>query len=164
MIRQGTIAGGSRRGLTQVRLISVVAVLIFVFAWQGALAQTCQTPLFIQEGQVEANVMVLFDNSGSMNEAMYHRDFDSNISYAGGYGATNMYYINSSRDYVINGRTAYLTKAPGGYSGRYIGNYLNWIFWVATEEQRNAIPRVIPCRSVGTTATGYRPPLGQCSR
>ena len=111
----------------------------------GALpvaAQICETPLFIQEGQVEANVMILFDNSGSMNEAMYHMSFDPYTSYTGGYTQSKIYYISTSKDYVINGRTAYLTKAPGGYSGRYIGNYLNWIYWHASDEERADIPRV----------------------
>ncbi len=122
----------------------VALVVPFVLCGQGieAQAQSCQTPLFIQEGQVEANVMILFDNSGSMNEAMYHADYQQGITYGGPYGTNSMYYIGTEGDYTINGNTAWLIKAPGGYSGRYVGNYINWIFYNATDEQRAALPRV----------------------
>ncbi len=113
----------------------LASLLVLVGAGTEVLA-VCQTPLFIQEGQVEANVMILFDNSGSMNEAMYHEDYDQSLQYSGDYNNGGMYYVGTEQIYTINNKKAMLVKAPGNKSGRYIGNYLNWIFWHATDEQR----------------------------
>lgn len=131
MNRQKTTLGG---GLNLWMALAVVTALGSL--GQPAVAQTCDTPLFIQEGQVEANVMILFDNSGSMNEAMYPPGYDPNTNYSGNYDNNRMYYVNNEGNYTINGHTAWLVEAPGGRSGRYIGNYINWIFWHATDEQR----------------------------
>lgn len=134
----GKILGGSLKGTASPILLAAL-FLALGGVWSGAWAQ-CQTPLFIQEGQVEANVMILFDNSGSMNEAMYPPEYDASVVYPGDYDSTRMYYIGNTGPFTINGRTATLISAPGGNSGRYIGNYINYIFWVATDEQRDNIP------------------------
>ncbi len=131
--------GGNLKGITRY-LMMVFLFLALNGVWSGAWA-VCQTPLFIQEGQVEANVMILFDNSGSMNEAMYPPEYDQSVNYSGGYDNTRMYYIGSEGTHTINGRQAVLVKAPGGQSGRYVGNYLNYIFWHASAEQRANIPQ-----------------------
>lgn len=123
------------------KLPVLVSVLLALVGAAPVLGDACQTPLFIQEGSVDANVMILFDNSGSMNEAMYHPDFDPFTVYSGPYSTETIYNVNSEGIYKINGREAYLVKAPGGYSGRYSGNYLNWIFYNADADQRAAIPR-----------------------
>ncbi len=131
--------GGNWKAGAEHLLVAVV-FLALGGMWSGAWAQ-CQTPLFIQEGQVEANVMILFDNSGSMNEAMYPPEYDQSVTYSGDYDNTRMYYIGTEGVYTINGNSARLVKAPGGYSGRYIGNYINYIFWHTTEEQRDNLPQ-----------------------
>ncbi len=41
-----------------------------------AAAQLCQVPLSIQKGDVDANIMILLDNSGSMNEVIEHDAYD----------------------------------------------------------------------------------------
>jgi len=123
-------------------LLCGAALLMFGGAVPHALGQACQTPLFVQEGSVEANVMILFDNSGSMNHAIHHPDYDPNTVYAGGYNSSSNYYVSKDGYVVKNGgRKAYLVKSYN-QSGRYEGNYLNWIFWHATEEQRDTLPRV----------------------
>lgn len=133
---------GGRRLDSRWKGALAAAVLSVVLAAPVGAVMLCQTPLFIQEGAVDANVMILFDNSGSMNEAMYHADFDPFTVYSGPYGTETIYSVGSTGWYYINGRYAYLVMAPGGYSGRYSGNYLNWIFYNATTEQREGIPRV----------------------
>lgn len=100
----------------------------------------CEVPLFIQKGVVDANVMILFDNSGSMNEAMYDDDYDPNVNYGGGFSGAAMYYVGSTTNYTFNGVTAKLVMAPNFYSGRYLGNYLNWIFYNSTATERANLP------------------------
>ena len=41
-----------------------------------AVEETCEVPLFIKQNSGGANVMILADNSGSMNEATYHDAYD----------------------------------------------------------------------------------------
>ncbi len=139
MNRHGKTSGDNLKE-TAKYLLSAVVLLALGGVWNGAWAQACQTPLFIQEGQVEANVMILFDNSGSMNEAMYHEEYDPGVNYPGDYNNGWIYFVNAEANYMINGRVARLVTGPGGFSGRYIGNYLNWIFWQATLAQRGSIP------------------------
>ena len=109
--------------------------------YHDASAVVCEFPLFITEGSVEANVLFVFDNSGSMNEAIWHEDYDPSITYTGGLTGS-MYYISSSGWYNVNGRDAWLVQSDQGQSGRYVGNYLNWVYYHASPEQRAAIPVV----------------------
>ncbi len=111
----------------------------------------CEVPLFVQQGSIDANVMILFDNSGSMNHMLYHRDYDSNTVYAGAFDPVRNYFINGDGHYapvnVPNRPAAAVETTPTALlvrsfnaSGRYRGNYLNWIFYTATDEQRDWIP------------------------
>ena len=109
--------------------------------FHNASAVVCEYPLFITEGSVEANVLFIFDNSGSMNEVIWHEDYDPNVIYSGGFHS-DMYYISSSGWYSYNGVSAYLVRSDLGEDGRYAGNYMNWVYYNATAEQRAAIPRV----------------------
>ncbi len=135
------------RGLLAAAALAALAMA----APAGAAELGCEIPLFVQEGSVDANVMILFDNSGSMNEAMFHPDFDPFTSYSGPFDENRTFYISSSGNYkprTVPGRpgaanqnspTAYLVSSYW-QEGRYRGNYLNWIFYHATDEQRATIP------------------------
>jgi type IV pilus assembly protein PilY1 len=131
-------------------LIGIVALCALAGAIPAAHAQDCDYPLFIKQGSVDANVMILFDSSGSMNEAIMHDDYDPTRRYSGNFSRTNDYNITTSGLYSplsFNSRwpstpTAYLVASDGGQAGVYNGNYLNWVFSSATATQRNAIPRV----------------------
>ncbi len=119
-------------------------VALLLLSTAPAAAQLgCEVPLFVQEGSIDANVMILFDNSGSMNEAMYHPDYDADVTWTGAYNTSSVYSINTTNDYTINGNTARLVRSYN-QAGRYRGNYINWIFWHATDEQRATLPEV--CR------------------
>lgn len=121
-----------------------------------AFAAISQYPLFLT-GSVQPNVMILLDNSGSMNTIMEHRDYDPNVAYTGTFKrkeyyqnridywkSGDPYYLvsnesghivdgNSKNQYTVNGRTITL---PFPYVGtRWNGNYLNWLFFHATEAQ-----------------------------
>lgn len=131
----------------------VGAALVTVFAGalslQPANAAVCEYPLFIQQGSVDANVMFLFDDSGSMNDAIAHDAYDPNVAYTGTLNRTAEYEVASagwySRRSFKTGApltpTAYLVNSDGGENGVYLGNYLNWVFQYATSAQRAAIPR-----------------------
>lgn len=137
----------------------------------GVAAQTCDVPLISQQVAVAPNVMVIMDNSGSMNHVMWHSDYDATVNYPGPFDATKTYYVGSDgfrspRSFlygVASSPTAYLVDGLHGQYGRYYGNYLNWIFYTATDEQRDAIPRVTrqevqnaAIKQVMNTAAGLR--------
>ena len=58
-------------------------VALLLLTAPAAAQLGCEVPLFVQEGSIDANVMILFDNSGSMNEAMYHPDYDADVTWTG---------------------------------------------------------------------------------
>ena len=102
----------------------------------------CDIPMIAQQVAVPPNVMIIVDNSGSMNEVMWHEDYDASQVYADNFDPTNMYYVSSEGWYSFNGNSAYLVDGLHGQNGRYMGNYLNWLFYHATDEQRAEAPRV----------------------
>jgi len=133
------------------RAAAILAVLFVVIAAPVATAQdTCEIPLFVKQNLVGANVMFVADNSGSMNEAIYSLDYDQHAVYSGPFVTNATYFVSRSNNYTPYSfsrslpRTprAYLIKSDNGEDGRYYGNYLNWIFYHATDAQRAAIPTV----------------------
>jgi type IV pilus assembly protein PilY1 len=133
--------------LLMVALAGVVALV--ATGLPPANAGTCDFPLFIQQGGVDANVMILFDSSASMNEGMWHDDYNPNIAYTGGlnrnttYSVANdgLYSPRSFRNGLPTNPKVTLVDSDQGRDGDYSGNYLNWIFYHATATQRAAVPR-----------------------
>jgi len=139
---------------TMARMLAATLLL----ARAGAAPASAQSfagelPRVVQQGSIDANVMVLFDNSGSMNEAMYHPDYDPEVTWPGAFVENNTYYINSDGNYGPrnvpgrpSGANTYTPTAPlirsYNQQGRYRGNYLNWIFYTATDEQRATLPQL----------------------
>jgi hypothetical protein len=70
-------------------LIGIVALCALAGAIPAAHAQDCDYPLFIKQGSVDANVMILFDSSGSMNEAIMHDDYDPTRRYSGNFSSAS---------------------------------------------------------------------------
>ena len=130
-------------------IAALAGVLVGATSLQPAQAAVCEYPLFIQQGAVDANVMFLFDNSGSMNEAIAHDAYDPDRTYTGTLTPGTTYNVSSDGTYSRRSfksgapttPTAYLVDSDGTEDGRYTGNYLNWIFQYATAAQRTAIPR-----------------------
>ncbi len=126
----------------------VVLTALLILAPTATVAVECQTPLFVQTGAVDANVMILFDSSGSMNAAIYHEGFDPNVTYSGRFTTSRTYYISSDGSYRPRSFSwswetepyAYLVNSDGA-KGEYLGNYLNWVFYHASEVQRGEIPQ-----------------------
>ncbi len=115
-----------------------------------AAAQTCDIPLVVRRTAGEANVLIIFDTSGSMNEAMWHSAYDPTVNYSGRFDPDETYNISTDGNYRQRDfrstwpttPTAYLVDSDQGEDGRYSGNYLNWIYSHATTAQRAAIPRL----------------------
>jgi type IV pilus assembly protein PilY1 len=133
---------------------SLLFVAVF-FAFQLWAASpraqgSCETPLFLQQNGVAANVLFIFDSSGSMNDAIYHDAYNPQTTFTGPFGATDKYrawapgyYTPADFDAAWTDTvSAYLVDSDHGRDGQYFGNYLNWVYFHATPEQRDAIPIV----------------------
>ncbi|MHB8078477.1 MAG: pilus assembly protein [Candidatus Krumholzibacteriia bacterium] len=115
-----------------------------------AAAQECQVPTFVKQTNLPPNVMLMFDNSESMNEPVFHDDYNPDLKYTGRFNELDMYYVSVAGTYSPksfsnawpNTPTAWLVNSVHGQPGRYCGNYLNWIFFHATDAQRLALPRL----------------------
>ena len=136
-------------------VLALVLLSLIAFAHGSAWSQACQIPLTVQKGNVDANVMILFDNSGSMNEAMEDPAYDPAVVYPGDRDPSSIYFIAVPGLYETNSVTAFLVAGPNGELGRYYGNYLNWIYYVATDEQRAAIPVLTKMDVAQTVVKGF---------
>lgn len=110
----------------------------------------CQVPRFVVQGTGEGNVMLLADNSGSMNEAVYDLDYDPGQVYSGRFNNSSVYYINYDGSYCPkdfnwsweSSPDLPLVNSDNGQKGRYYGNYLNWMYYHATEDELVDLPQV----------------------
>lgn len=132
---------------------AAVALTVMLAALLGAVAasgQSCEVPLFVKQSMTGANVMILADNSGSMNSAVYHLDYDPNVVWSGPFSTWGTYYIGTAGMYapddfytgLPSSPSAYLVDSDNGQYGRYLGNYLNWIYYHATPAQLAGVPPV----------------------
>lgn len=131
------------------RLQVLLLLLVALIAGRpsGAAAQ-CDIPLIVGSVGTTANVLLLLDSSGSMNEVVFHDSFNPGTTYSGNFTSTSIYNINSDAYYSprsFNSKwaktpTAYLVNSDQGEPGQYLGNYLNWVFFHATATQRGEIP------------------------
>ncbi len=128
----------------------MVVILSATVVVTPLLAQDCEVPLFVMQSMTGANVMILADNSGSMNSGVYHLAYDPNVSWSGNFSSGSTYYISNSGTYQPNdfysywpsSPSVYLVESDNGRDGRYMGNYLNWLYFHATDEQRTYVPSV----------------------
>ncbi|MBK6960991.1 MAG: hypothetical protein IPH23_07195 [Gammaproteobacteria bacterium] len=101
-----------------------------------------QLPMFAS-GAVTPNVMLLIDNSGSMNNIIWADDFEVATIYTGGFDSNEGNYHLTSIDgsscsggdgrWVSSGGKDLCLPNPTGGTGtstdtRYTGNYLNYLF------------------------------------
>jgi type IV pilus assembly protein PilY1 len=150
----------------------LAAALVLVVPLSFAFAQNCQVPLFVMQSGTGANVMILADNSGSMNEAIYHRGYDPQATYDGLFDSAAMYFVAKDGERAPSNFNpawpttprAYLVNSDNGENGRYIGNYLNWIYFHATEDQLAQLPtttriqvlKAVLCDLIDATAARLR--------
>jgi len=125
-----------------VRLLSLLAALTLLPPPRALAAQQDLNRL---------NVMILADNSSSMNTAIEHEAYDKGITYPGRFSSTAEYHMNRTMTYTPRSFAPTWESTPGavlvssdnGEPGIYSGNYLNWIFYGhATADQRAALPRM----------------------
>jgi len=96
--------------------------------------------------RADPNILILFDNSGSMRTIIFHSGYNPSTTYSGGFTSDAIYEVTSSGNYTYNSRTVYLRGgdadplSSGTDRTRYPGNYLNWIFWHATVAERSSLP------------------------
>ncbi|MEQ1831639.1 MAG: PilC/PilY family type IV pilus protein [Candidatus Eisenbacteria bacterium] len=130
----------------------------------------CQIPLAIGQNTGNANVLILLDNSGSMNEVLVSSAYNPNTRYSGDFDRRSTYDISSSGTYSPrnfrgswpNSPTAYLVTSDQGEAASYSGNYLNWIFYNATSTQRAAIPTVTRIQSAKQTVASFLSNITDC--
>lgn len=122
------------------RALAFLAAFSLSSASGMAAAEIAQSPLFVSAG-AEPNVMLLIDNSGSMDNVIWHSGYDPTKTYPDwGFDSTNGNYHYSSLTKCsgkygnyVHGRRGSTTKClklptPRGNSTRYNGNYLNYLF------------------------------------
>ncbi|MCD6399952.1 hypothetical protein J7L85_04090, partial [candidate division WOR-3 bacterium] len=112
--------------------------------------------------RADPNILILFDNSGSMRMAIFHSGYNPSIVYSGDFCSTYGFYtFTSSGNYTYNGRTVYLRGgdsdplSSGTDLTRYPDNYLNWIFWHATSTERSNLPTSTRMEVAKQVVTNY---------
>ncbi len=113
-------------------------VLLLVALLPGAAARADDTDLF--RTNVPPNVLLLQDNSGSMNHIVWHPAYDPTVTptctpASSGYSNSAYYTFtaNSTKTKCGRSRTIYVDPALGSTPTRYEGHYLNWLFSAATD-------------------------------
>jgi type IV pilus assembly protein PilY1 len=136
----------------------------------AATTPVCQIPLAIGANTGNANVLLLLDNSGSMNEALVPSAYNPSTNYSGPFWRTWTYGITTSGDYSPKSfnsswsatPTAYLVASDQGEAGDYKGNYLNWVYFHATPAQRAAIPVVTRIQAAKATVNSFLATITDC--
>jgi type IV pilus assembly protein PilY1 len=97
--------------------------------------------------RADPNILILFDNSGSMRTIIFHSGYDPSTVYSGDFSSTYGFHeFTPSGNYTYNSKTVYLRGgdsdllSSGTDDTRYTDNYLNWIFWHATSTERLNLP------------------------
>jgi len=137
-----------RRG--HLACLAIVATAALGGAPPARAQDECQVPRFVLQSTVGANVMILADNSSSMNEVVYHPAYDPFTPYTGPFETDATYFVASDGWRAPNAFDAawetepqvYLVDSDNGQKGRYQGNYLNWVYYHATEAQLATLPTV----------------------
>jgi type IV pilus assembly protein PilY1 len=117
-------------------LISVF-ILSFCFlinAWEDEVLFTGGTYSILKP-----NVLIMMDNSGSMNSIIFHPDYNNSITYSGTSSWIYLDDVEGTQTVSINGHNVELYKYKEGTGVRYSPNYLNWIGWHATPTQRDEV-------------------------
>lgn len=158
----------------RMRLRFAVATVLLV-AQAGLAHAVCQIPLAIGQNTGNANVLLLLDNSGSMNEALTSSAYNKNTNYSSGskkFNRTDSYDITASGYYTprslsgnnswANTPSVYLVASDQGEAGSYTGNYLNWLFYNATAAQRAAAPQVTRVQAAKATINTFLSQITDC--
>jgi type IV pilus assembly protein PilY1 len=134
-----------------VALLMGVALAALTAPTVASAQADCEVPLFIKQSSGEANLMVLADNSFSMNIAIPHELYDKNVVWSGDFEPDAIYFVAQDGSYATTDFNKKfqpglglvdLVNSSNGEDGRYDGNYLNWLYYHATDKQRANVPTV----------------------
>ena len=119
-------------GLAQSRCLQAfgIATLMVMVTPGGALRADVDSDLFLFTTSVPPNVAIVLDNSGSMNEIVWHPAYDPTADPSCNEWA-DWYQYGYSSTVTFNrcGNTRTLYHDPESYgSTRISGRYLNWLF------------------------------------
>ncbi|MDH3686695.1 MAG: hypothetical protein OEP95_10735, partial [Myxococcales bacterium] len=123
-----TLGHSLRTRRTRVGLLVVAAL---AFLWPATAGMADDTVLF--STYVQPNVLLILDSSGSMNNMVWHPDFDPTVTptCTAFSNSSNYFYTTTqtNRTHCSNTRHIYVDPdvSPGA-STRYTGRYLNWLF------------------------------------
>ena len=128
-------------------LVALTALTIPI----AAIAENmCEVPLSVMQNSGGANLMVLADNSFSMNTVIHHYGYDKDHRWTGEFDNDATYFVakdgwfepNDFNSSYAADPTLYLVNSDNGEDGRYSGNYLNWLYYHATDDQRVSVPNI----------------------
>jgi type IV pilus assembly protein PilY1 len=147
----------------EIRRIGVLAALVALAGHASPAGAVCQVPLAIGQSTGNANVLLLLDNSLSMNEALQSSAYNPSTNYSGNFTRTSTYNVSTSGNYTPRSfnsmwpstPSAYLVASDAGEPGAYNGNYLNWVFFTATATQRASIPVVTRIQSAKQVVSSF---------
>ncbi len=118
------------------RYLCFILFFIFISPFSHAFSNVymgdyCATPPFLTRA-IYPNVLILLDNSGSMNEFAYKEESDCRSWYGDtslvytGYNSSNNYYgyFDSGAYYDYDSSNEYFIKSA---TGSWSGNFLNWL-------------------------------------
>lgn len=120
--------------------LALVATLV-----PAAHAADVETDLALFSTSVSPNVVILMDNSGSMDNAVWHPNFDPTATSPGCavFNNNSSYVIGASTSggwYTFCGRTRWLYNDPAATGQTlWLGRYLNWYFDPAHDTEANEI-------------------------
>ncbi len=126
-----------------------MSLCFIINAWEDEVLFTGGTYSILKP-----NVLIMMDNSGSMNNVIFHPEYNHSTIYSGSFAYGDYTWPSSTSWQTVNGRTVKLLGGPETGGGDYIrhhGNYLNWIFYHATSTQWDAVSHFTDYGTVDTT-------------
>jgi type IV pilus assembly protein PilY1 len=123
-----------------IRMAAVALALAGLWSAAGAARAADDTALF--SSNVPPNVLLVVDNSGSMNEMVWHPDYDPTQTYSCTAFTSQQSFNSTSRSFTACGKTRTVYSDPqvtaAGNNTRYSAGYLNWIFSLPNGDPRLA--------------------------
>lgn len=124
--------------------ILLVAVAALVLCQDASAQRICEYPLFVKQAGTTPNVIILFDDSGSMNDIVTLPGYDPNTNYSGDFSRSRDYSVSADGNYTPRDfrwswpstPSAFLVTSDGGEDASYPGNYMNWLYYQATAAER----------------------------
>ena len=140
----------------------VLSLLLALLGASGAWAQDTETDLALFSTSVSPNVVIVLDNSGSMDHVVWHPDFDPTVTPTGcaAFSNTGTYAISWGSPggwYNFCGRTRWLfNDLAATNQSLWSGRYLNWYFSPANDAQASEIMSATGARVCdGSTFSKY---------